>query len=51
MGTTRHGNKCRHRIIIDKLDKLSRQRALSLQESLMLEYAIKREMKDAERTN
>ena len=43
MGITRHGSKCRHRIVIDRLDAVSRTRALSLAESLSLEHAIKLE--------
>lgn len=43
MGLIRHGSKCRHRIIIDRLDAVSRRRALSLDESLSLEHAIKLE--------
>ena len=45
MGLIRHGSKCRHRVVIDKLDAVSRTRALSLDESLSLEHAIKLEGK------
>lgn len=46
MGTIRHGRRCRHTILIEKLDAVSRRRALTLEESVSLERAIKREMEE-----
>ena len=49
MGTTIHGRRCRHAILIERLDAVSRTRALTLQESISLEHAIKREAEERQR--
>ena len=45
MTTTTHGKRCQHTILIQRLDEVSRQRALTLPESLALERAIEKERK------
>jgi len=48
MGIYTDGNRSRHKLVIEVLDAVSRKRALTLQESLDLEWAIDRERLVAE---